>query len=447
MAAGRGAGGRSSRSGWAGFLWFRGQFGYDPPDFASGFRGADRLSGSGGLAKSGDRVQQKGGDTWDLVGAVYEAALQPELWDEVLAGIEGRVRADSSILYLQDLKALDAPFEVARGLDRARLKEYYRHYINLDPMFAYRMEQPVGTVTASHQLVPDGEFERTEFYQGWFRHLGRFYYAGGVIARENDRVAVVGVQRAQRAGPFNDKELRQLRAIFPHLERSFQIGRLLANGESQRQAVMALLERLPSGVLLLDAQGRVVFLNRRAQVMLAAEDGLTITAKGLVALDPEVNAALGQLIEGALRTGAGEGLDDPALTAPQATGGALLVPGREGREGCHVLATPLRANQTPLALGPDRICAALFLQFEGSPPALSQEVLRELFGLTVAEARVAMNLAHGRSPDEIAAVSETSRYTVRSQLSSIYSKMGVSRQAEVVQRVLSSPAVLGDDGN
>ena len=59
-------------------------------------------------------------------------------------------------------------------------------------------------------------------------------------------------------------------------------------------------------------------------------------------------------------------------------------------------------------------------------------MLRQVFGLSAAEARLAAAIARGRTLDEISHVEGTSRETLRSQLKAIFSKTDTSRQAELV---------------
>ncbi|QHL90524.1 hypothetical protein GVO57_06300 [Sphingomonas changnyeongensis] len=59
------------------------------------------------------------------------------------------------------------------------------------------------------------------------------------------------------------------------------------------------------------------------------------------------------------------------------------------------------------------------------------ESLREAFGLTEKESRVAILSGQGKNPREIASEMGISYETVRSHLKSIFAKMGVKRQAEV----------------
>jgi DNA-binding CsgD family transcriptional regulator len=68
-------------------------------------------------------------------------------------------------------------------------------------------------------------------------------------------------------------------------------------------------------------------------------------------------------------------------------------------------------------------------------PALVQ--LRSQFGLTKAEARLALSLAAGASLPSMAKAFDVKLTTVRSQLQQVFAKTGTSRQAELVAVLLS----------
>jgi PAS domain S-box-containing protein len=63
---------------------------------------------------------------------------------------------------------------------------------------------------------------------------------------------------------------------------------------------------------------------------------------------------------------------------------------------------------------------------------IGSELLKEVFELTAAEARVAGSLARGMHVTEIASQLNVSRETIRTELSHIYAKTGLSSQIELV---------------
>ncbi len=71
-----------------------------------------------------------------------------------------------------------------------------------------------------------------------------------------------------------------------------------------------------------------------------------------------------------------------------------------------------------------------------------EKVLRSLYGLTPAEARLAQALVNGLSLQEYADQQSVSIHTVRSQFRTIATKAGVGRQTDFVRAVLTGPAML-----
>ncbi len=83
-------------------------------------------------------------------------------------------------------------------------------------------------------------------------------------------------------------------------------------------------------------------------------------------------------------------------------------------------------------LGQQRPSAALFVYDRsiGRIPAIS--VLREIFGLTAAEARVAILLARGKTVREIVSMLGLSSNTIRTQLRPVFAKTQTKRQSELM---------------
>jgi DNA-binding CsgD family transcriptional regulator len=71
--------------------------------------------------------------------------------------------------------------------------------------------------------------------------------------------------------------------------------------------------------------------------------------------------------------------------------------------------------------------------------------LQGLFQLTPTEARIAQELANGKSLTEIAASHRASPQTVRKQLKAIFAKTGTNRQAQCVAAILRSVAAIARD--
>ena len=74
-------------------------------------------------------------------------------------------------------------------------------------------------------------------------------------------------------------------------------------------------------------------------------------------------------------------------------------------------------------------------------PQPTSEALQKIFDLTPSEARLAIEISAGKSPEEIAEATHVAVGTVRKQLHSIFAKTGTHRQAELVA-LLAHVAIL-----
>jgi len=66
------------------------------------------------------------------------------------------------------------------------------------------------------------------------------------------------------------------------------------------------------------------------------------------------------------------------------------------------------------------------------------KIIQQFFGLTKTESMVTSLLAQGIGVEEIASRLGVSVYTVRTHIRSIFKKTGVSKQTELIRRVLKS---------
>ena len=80
-----------------------------------------------------------------------------------------------------------------------------------------------------------------------------------------------------------------------------------------------------------------------------------------------------------------------------------------------------------------------------APRQATSDVLIALFGLTPAEARLAIRLVNGLSLDEAAISLGVSRNTAKSHLRAVFSKTGVTRQPQLIQLILNSVVTLAGE--
>jgi DNA-binding CsgD family transcriptional regulator len=191
-----------------------------------------------------------------------------------------------------------------------------------------------------------------------------------------------------------------------------------------------LLDYLPLGVILTDENCRVLMLNRTARDVLIEDDGLTLRGDFLVASSSQQNIALRRLVRDVLRGGDADG--------PLGRRGVITLPRPSCGRSHEIVVISLR--QTVGALTPT--VAAAFIGTEMIDSEAAVEIVAPLYGLTAAEARVAVVLMQGRSLTEVAIELRVSKETARKHLRALFRKTLTNRQSELVRLLVGGPVNL-----
>lgn len=193
------------------------------------------------------------------------------------------------------------------------------------------------------------------------------------------------------------------------------------------EAALATLDKFNRGIFLLDDDGKVCFANRAAEGMVAQKDGLLLRRGRLQFSAIDTNAAFE----------------------------AFLADGRDraASSGFVLRATRLRLKQ-PYRVLVSRLvhrhkcdgCGAGYCVFiyepNGGHIPVSVAVLRQLYGLTPAEARLANALFGGRSLAKSARAGGISINTAKSVLKRIFTKCAVRSQPELLLLLSLGPRTL-----
>ena len=171
------------------------------------------------------------------------------------------------------------------------------------------------------------------------------------------------------------------------------------------------LQSSDPGIIVVGRDRTILFKNQSAQSILGSDHALTERHNRLASREAALDLRLCAAIEqaGAARA--------PFMTAVPRCGGMPLF----------AVIVPLQDSEVE-ALG------ALLLVFDPQAVRLiPSAALVRMFGLTDAEAQTALATYEGQTPAEIAACRHRSIATIRTQLSRIFMKCGVKRQAQLVR--------------
>jgi len=211
------------------------------------------------------------------------------------------------------------------------------------------------------------------------------------------------------------------RALLPALEAIARQQQLA----QQVRSLSTMLDSLRMPMMLIDSAQRALAANASARGLFNLS-GKTSSGKIETALPGASASQFAQLIRQAC--------------SKTAAGGVLPLQLNEAADVAHLLVLPLHLKRN----SGRQTVALVLLHGPTSTSGHAKHLLQHVYGLTPAEARLALLILDGLSPSHAASVLKLSVTTVRTQLSSVLKKTGAQRQPDLVRRLV--PLMLLDQG-
>jgi DNA-binding CsgD family transcriptional regulator len=373
-----------------------------------------------------------------VIGRIYDAALDPRLWPEVVGEI-GRAEGSEKALLLTSLHApSQGGFAFPVGISESTMQQWADRYVQHDAWSKAIVEKKLyveGRVMTDQEFLPHEELLQSFWYKDFLSRIGIARVCTGIVFGMESRGVLptaMSVFRDAKDRAFGDRECSIHRMLVPHLSRALGIMFRLRDAELKVAATLASLDRLTSGVVLIGGKRAVLFANRAARAALQEEDGvrLVVNAIGktyLAAASPDAQ----RMLEAALDLS----LTPDAVDVPHFSQ-ALRVERPSGRAAyaLNVSALPI---QNEFGSGTECPRAIAFLTDPAEPVQVDEQILHRLYGLTHAECRLAEAVCAGESLPAVAARLGVSENTAKTQLQSVFDKTGTHRQAQLVKLILS----------
>lgn len=348
------------------------------------------------------------------VDSCLEAVLEPSRWPSVLDAIGEAAASTGAVMFLYG------------GCDRAsflcseRCSDSMDEYLRSD----WCKKNPRLEVPPDDTIRSDADFEPDErqarnnlaFRDGFLRRHDMGWFAGTSLLRTADRHILVSVERPFRRGAFEASELRSLDRAFGHMRRAVSLipsmnGRL-------RTALLDGFQGSGSAAAIIDLNATLLQLNSSAEYLLPKV--FRVRHGRLRTVEARHTSAWEAFLHRLTNVEAGVERIPSPLLLPSLQATQIVVRG---------IPLPVNANDF------FRRAAAVivFDAFVRPPPAL--EVLRSVFGLTQAEARLAFELAIHCNLATAGKALGISHETARSHLKAVFAKTQSASQAECLVKL------------
>lgn len=346
-----------------------------------------------------------------LTDRIYEAAVVPELWPDVLAEMSRAVGGAGGILFTTNLARI-------KWATSADIKDVFEEFVR-DGWAAINPRPIRLGALGSVGFVQDldaftlEELDNEPVYRDFLRKRGLGWATGTIVEPPSGDSIIFSFERAHEKGPVPVEIVRQFDRLRPHLARSALLSSRL--GLERAKAMADVLQSLGLPGAVLRGAGRILAANNAFERLMPA----------LLQERPDRLH---------LCDATADGLFDEALARVT-----------DARAVAVVSSIPVAATeeQPPMILHLLPVHGAAHDIFSGATSLLvvtpvdravvpSAKVLQGLFDLTPAEARVARGISEAQTIESLALAAGVSVETIRSQLKAVLSKTGLSRQQELI---------------
>lgn len=346
----------------------------------------------------------------DIISTIYDAAVDPSCWQHVLDELVYLTGARKGVLHISDREGY------AKQLLHNLPPSFYSdsELIHSQNIWMERGRCiPPGRAISGDQLIDPDELRRTPFYDQFLRRYDTTQLCGLTFFSDARWFGAVSLLRGARDRRFGKSELRMAQRVAVHLAKATRIAILLENQKLYSTQLEDTAHHLAFGLLLLRADGRLVFANRETERLLQEAD-LFVRNGRLRVAKRSGGPTFEELLARAVSTGEAQ-----AKSIFRRAGSPL-----------QMLIVPVRKREGNFGIMCQAQIMVMIVDACNQGESL-RRIIRQLYGLTQAELRLIEGLQSGQSPSEYADSRRLSRNTVKTQLRSVYAKTGFRRQSEL----------------
>jgi DNA-binding CsgD family transcriptional regulator len=358
-----------------------------------------------------------------VIGDIYDAAIDPALWEEALESVCGFVGGFSAVLYWHDSAAMQSRAMHLYNDDPVYTRLYFEKYLPLNPMFPAANFVDEGQVNSDSDIMPRGELTKTRFYKEWLKPQGIEAALSVNLEKGIARASMINVRMSK--SHVTETMRRRLGLLVPHLQRAVTIARLFSQKGSSEEALAETLDHAEVAVFLVGPDAEIVFANKVAQQQLLASTLVEKRRNKLGAIAPVADRTLRSVLVSAKK-------GDQSLGA---RGIAIPLTNESSQERWFAHVLPLTSSRRQQVGESYSAVAAVFVRKNAPNELSSLEGIAKLYKLRASEIRVLDALTKVSGVKEIAEFLGLSQATVKTHLQHLFRKTKTKRQNELMRLV------------
>jgi DNA-binding CsgD family transcriptional regulator/PAS domain-containing protein len=362
----------------------------------------------------------KGNDLLQTIEAVHAAGLDETLWPRALMAVARQFNALGATLEDFDKRPFGLRYLQLGGLPPRAEIAYLDHYQHHNPRAAHAFRNLSQTVLVDYHFIDETGMDRNAYYSKYLKSLGLRYFMSGQLLNTRDNQAIVSIQRTRKQGHVGQDDIERLRILIPHVQQAYDVATRLRTSRGAARTLEQALGWLSDGVALLRSDGQIVYANVAFEAIAQRRDGLSI-ARGMI-----------EFAAGEARSRFAAALGGTVGGKAQSASPSDFFAQRSHDAPAYVVSLrPIAASRYDTR----EAVAIVFVRDPLGPIAGAFLLLRDLLGLTEAEASLALALHSGDSVSGYAHERGISLNTVYTHLRRIKEKTGCNRLPQLIQKL------------
>ncbi len=367
----------------------------------------------------------------DLVLEIYDTALDPGRWPDVLEKVSHYVGARGAFIFeLQGVGAAQkifAPF-FSSSYDPAIVTKYLQVH-NQQELADQEIFARLSRRTDRIQLIGDDVLTETEEelvsranVQEMMRN-GLRYRAGALLNKDQLNQDRFALQFSKRGGPITAETARKAELILPHIAKALNVSRPTTQLALKFRSVADCLDQLVIGICILDSNGSIILANQEFRRQMDWHTVFRADPSGkLLMRTDQAQQTLTHLRKDVANHG--------RFGARPRKEAIVSTVGGEPHTLC-VEVVPLHSSRE---MGESDLDGHIIYSMDtGNSYKISGDVLSEMFSLTHAESAVLELMADGLTNSQISERRSKSIETVNSQVKSVLVKTGTANRTQAIR--------------
>lgn len=366
----------------------------------------------------------------DFISLIYETAVQPDQWQELVARLARRLNSNTGIFSLEKVDHSQVLSDASVGFSDKELKAYSDYYVSKDPWLPALDSLNKQEFFSSVEVYSQKDYLNSEMYCDWGKQVRMEYATGCYLFKEGDVALRMSFQRSRLEGGYDKSEVDFLNRLVPHLQKAIAIQNRINDLSVSKASTEALLDKLGCACAVVDEKMSLHYFNEEFTDLSARyQKAIVVRENKLMFNPPKLRDQLNKMVK-------------DCLLSLSVVGGEMY--GSSGTSivewGLEIDVSPFSSNAVTLGVVHRRMFALVIIKDQAKGVQLSKSFLKKGYGLTEKESSVAFFLSQGKSLNEISIVEGISLNTVKTHVKRIFEKTETNSQNQLISLLLGGLA-------